>query len=82
MRTKVFLAVCAMVGGVALPLEGAWAKVAAEKAAELDGPKLTCMGAERAGSASGIPDDGSVLPDAVNLNNLDDWNEFHAATLK
>ena len=26
--------------------------------------------------ASGIPDDGS-LPDAVNLNNLDDWLYFH-----
>ena len=28
--------------------------------------------------ASGIDDDGSVL-DAVNLNNLDDWCEFHAS---
>ena len=27
--------------------------------------------------ASGIDDDGSIL-DAVNLNNLDDWYEFHA----
>ena len=27
--------------------------------------------------ASGINDDGSIL-DAVNLNNLDDWYEFHA----
>ena len=27
--------------------------------------------------ASGIEDDGSIL-DAVNLNNLDDWYEFHA----
>ena len=26
--------------------------------------------------ASGIPDDGS-LPDAINLNNLDDWLTFH-----
>ena len=33
-------------------------------------------------SASGIPDDGSVLPDAVDLNNLDDWYEFHQAVLK
>ena len=33
-------------------------------------------------SASGIPDDGSALPDAVNLNNLDDWYEFHQAVLK
>lgn len=29
-------------------------------------------------SASGIPDDGSIL-DAINLNNLDDWNATHAA---
>lgn len=28
-------------------------------------------------SASGVADDGSIL-DAVNLNNLDDWHEFHA----
>jgi hypothetical protein len=33
-------------------------------------------------NASGIPDDGSVLPDAVDLNNLDDWYEFHQAVLK
>jgi hypothetical protein len=29
-------------------------------------------------SAAGINDDGSIL-DAVNLNNLDDWTEFHGA---
>ena len=28
--------------------------------------------------AAGIKDDGSIL-DAVNLNNLDDWTEFHAS---
>jgi hypothetical protein len=33
-------------------------------------------------SANGLPDDGSNLPDAVNLNNLDDWYEFHQAELK
>jgi Domain of unknown function (DUF5069) len=33
-------------------------------------------------SASGLPDDGSAFKDAVNLNNLDDWQEFHAAVLK
>lgn len=33
-------------------------------------------------SANGLPDDGSVLPDAINLNNLDDWFEFHQAVLK
>jgi hypothetical protein len=32
--------------------------------------------------ANGIPDDGSVNPDATNLNNLDDWYEFHQAELK
>jgi len=32
--------------------------------------------------ASGLADDGSVLPDAINLNNLDDWYEFHQAELK
>ena len=33
-------------------------------------------------SASGIQDDANAPRDAVNLNNLDDWNEFHAAALK
>ncbi len=33
-------------------------------------------------SANGIPDDGSVNPGAVDLNNLDDWFEFHQAELK
>jgi len=33
-------------------------------------------------SASGLPDDGAVLPGAIDLNNLDDWQEFHAAVLK
>lgn len=33
-------------------------------------------------SASGLQDDASAFKDAVNLNNLDDWNEFHAAALK
>ena len=33
-------------------------------------------------SASGITDEGSVCHDAVNLNNLDDWKEFHDAVLK
>jgi hypothetical protein len=32
--------------------------------------------------ASGIPDDASAFKDAVNLNNLDDWYEFHQAVLK
>jgi hypothetical protein len=32
--------------------------------------------------ACGIPDDASAPKDAVNLNNLDDWFEFHQAVLK
>lgn len=32
--------------------------------------------------ACGIADDSSAFKDAVNLNNLDDWNEFHQAVLK
>ena len=32
--------------------------------------------------ASGIADDASAAKDAVNLNNLDDWKEFHEAVLK
>jgi len=30
----------------------------------------------------GLQDDASAAKDAVNLNNLDDWNEFHQAVLK
>lgn len=33
-------------------------------------------------SANGIADETSVCPDAINLNNLDDWYEFHQAVLK
>jgi hypothetical protein len=32
--------------------------------------------------ASGIADDATAAKDAVNLNNLDDWKEFHEAVLK
>jgi hypothetical protein len=32
--------------------------------------------------ANGLPDDASAHKDAVNLNNLDDWKEFHDAVLK
>jgi len=32
--------------------------------------------------ANAIADAGSVCPDAINLNNLDDWYEFHQAELK
>lgn len=33
-------------------------------------------------SAAGVPDDGSVNPGAVDLNNLDDWTTFWNAELK
>ncbi|MBI4324065.1 MAG: DUF5069 domain-containing protein [Chloroflexi bacterium] len=33
-------------------------------------------------SANGLPDDANAPRDAVNLNNLDDWKEFHDAELK
>ncbi len=32
--------------------------------------------------AGGITDESGVNPGAVDLNNLDDWQEFHAAVLK
>lgn len=32
--------------------------------------------------ANGIANAGTVCPDAINLNNLDDWYEFHQAELK
>ena len=33
-------------------------------------------------AAAGLPDDANAFRDAVNLNNLDDWTEFHNAVLK
>ena len=33
-------------------------------------------------NASGLSDDANACKDAVNLNNLDDWKEFHEAVLK
>ena len=32
--------------------------------------------------ANSVADEGSVNPGAVDLNNLDDWSEFHQAELK
>ena len=32
--------------------------------------------------SSGISDASAVCPDAINLNNLDDWQEFYQAELK
>lgn len=43
-----------LLGLLVLMSEPAWSKVAEDKAAELDGPRFTCMGAERAASASGV----------------------------
>ncbi|RYD61270.1 MAG: DUF5069 domain-containing protein [Verrucomicrobiaceae bacterium] len=33
-------------------------------------------------AANGLPDDANAPKDAVNINNLDDWQEFHASVLK
>ena len=33
-------------------------------------------------AANGLADDATAFRDAVNLNNLDDWKEFHAAILQ
>ncbi len=41
-----------------------------------DGTRKTILG------NCGMPDDTSAPKDAVNLNNLDDWYEFHQAVLK
>ncbi|MES2488969.1 MAG: DUF1329 domain-containing protein, partial [Pseudomonadota bacterium] len=54
MKLKLVLASCLFVGGVAsLPLS-VLAKAPADKIAELGGPKYTCIGAEKAGTASGV----------------------------
>lgn len=54
MKLKAALAASALASLAALATMSAHAKVGADKAAELDGPKLNCMGAEKAGSASGV----------------------------
>jgi hypothetical protein len=41
-----------------------------------DGTRKSILG------ANSLPDDQSAPHDAVNLNNLDDWKEFHDAILK
>lgn len=33
-------------------------------------------------AADNLPDDAKAPKDAISLNNLDDWHEFHAAVLK
>jgi len=70
----------------------AWVK--AQPGAKLDSGSIGALNAAITGyihsddtrkgilSADGLPDDASAPKDAVNLNNLDDWHEFHAAVLK
>lgn len=41
-----------------------------------DGTRKSVLG------ANGLADDAHAPKDAVNLNNLDDWKEFHEAVLK
>lgn len=52
---NVAIATYLLAGLAALSVQPAIAKVTAEKAAELDGAKYTCIGAEKGASASGIP---------------------------
>lgn len=57
MKTTINVAMAAFMaaGLAALTATSAFAKVPAAKAAELDGPKFTCVGAEKGPSPSGIP---------------------------
>lgn len=69
----------------------AW--VASQPGAKLDAATISGINSAIAGynhddgtrqsilAAAGIPDDAAAPKDAVNLNNLDDWSEFHAAEL-
>ncbi|MGH8461935.1 MAG: DUF1329 domain-containing protein [Stenotrophobium sp.] len=52
--TRSVLLSVAVTGSFCLLQSSAWARVSAAQAAELDGPKLTCLGAERAGSTDGV----------------------------
>lgn len=52
---RAVLSSCLLFGLTAFSSAPVLAKVSAEKAKELDGPKYTCFGAEKAGTASGIP---------------------------
>jgi hypothetical protein len=45
-----------LIGTSILLVPAAQAKLSSEEAAKLDGPELTCFGAERKGSAAGIPE--------------------------
>lgn len=56
MTFKRMVVCCMLACGAALSAQSVSAKVPAAKAAELDGPKYTCMGAERVGNGKDIPD--------------------------
>jgi hypothetical protein len=70
----------------------AW--VRAQPGAKLDAASIAAINAAITGyihadatrqailAADGLPDDAAAAKDAINLNNLDDWHEFHAAVLK
>ncbi len=69
----------------------AW--IASQPGVKLDAASVSALNASIAGynhtddiraticATAGIPDDSDAPKDAVNLNNLDDWSEFHAAEL-
>src|SRR5579885_1061076 len=54
MKVKIMLASCLLTCGVGLPVDVALARATPEEIAQLGGPKLTCMGAEKAGTPSGV----------------------------
>ncbi|MDR3418652.1 MAG: DUF1329 domain-containing protein [Nevskia sp.] len=54
MKTRLTAATFVLVVCTGMPMQTALAKAPPEQVAELDGPKYTCMGAERAGSAAGV----------------------------
>jgi hypothetical protein len=70
----------------------AWVK--AQPGAKLDAGTISNLNAAITGynhadevrkgilAADGLPDDAGAPKDAIHLNNLDDWHEFHAAVLK
>jgi len=54
MKLQLFLASCAVAAGAVLAVPMAQAKVPPDKATELGGSRLTCVGAEKAGSPDGV----------------------------
>ncbi|MGH8454532.1 MAG: DUF1329 domain-containing protein, partial [Nevskiales bacterium] len=53
MKLKSFF-VLGLFASLALPTQAVLAKAPADKLAELGGPNLTCIGAEKAGTPSGV----------------------------